>query len=419
MNSVMKKKFHFLSRILLISFAFLFIASCHNLFDDDEPEPTNEYLISYELERSYLPVVVNQGFVQLVQQFPEMSFIRDRVQYGIMIYKIVYKTTLQGEEQRASGLVCVPMGEGTFPLLSYQNGTNTQHSNAPTVNPDFPLYQMLEFVASTGFIISLPDYLGFGSSDNMFHPYMHQESTVQSVIDMLRAVNELVNNYLDVNLKDELYLSGYSQGGWATMQVQKAIEEQYGSEFNLEASACAAGPYNLLQVNDYILSQNTYPMPYFAGYMFNSYMNLDITTTPIDSVFQDPYAGKIPTLYDGSKSGEQINQELTTSVADLFTANYRNNYHTDTTFSSLVAALEENSIGAWSTATPTRIYHGTDDQFIPYEVSETIYSEFQNEGAGNSVELIPLDGLGHTTGIVPAGLLSIEWFLELSGQSPN
>jgi hypothetical protein len=39
----------------------------------------------------------------------------------------------------------------------------------------------------------MPDYLGFGSSDNMFHPYLHKESTVQTVLDMLRAVDELAS----------------------------------------------------------------------------------------------------------------------------------------------------------------------------------------------------------------------------------
>jgi predicted esterase len=307
------------------------------------------------------------------------------------------------------------MGEGTFPVMSYQNGTNTLHSQAPSVNPNNELYLMLEFVASTGFVVSIPDYLGFGASDNMFHPYMDKESTVQSVLDMLRAVEELATNYLDIELKNDLYISGYSQGGWATMQVQKAIEQQFSNEFNLKASACGAGPYDLSYINEYILSQTEYPMPYFAGYMLNSYTNLGDVTTPPDTIFNEPYAGKISTLYDGSKSGEEINAQLTTSVEDLFNASYIENYATDTIYSSLMETLETNSISAWATSVPTRIYHGEEDDFVPAQVSQNIYQDFLDAGvSSNNVELYPLPGLDHTGGIIPTGLASVNWFLELT-----
>lgn len=413
----MKIKFNALTKTLLLSLLVLFFSACHNLFNNDDDEPVNEYLVSYTNVKSYPTFFVKQAFDKISEEYPEVapviSPIKERADHGIMVYKITYYTTFQGNPKLASGLVCVPMGEGTFPVMSYQNGTNTLHSQAPSVNPDNELYQMLEFVASTGFVISIPDYLGFGASDNMFHPYLDKESTVQSVLDMLRAVEELATNYLDIGLENELYISGYSQGGWATMQVQKAIEQQFSNEFNLKASACGAGPYDLSYINEYILSQTEYPMPYFTGYMLNSYTNLGDVTTPTDTVFNEPYAGKISTLYDGSKSGEEINAQLTTSVEDLFNANYIENYATDTIYTSLVETLEANSINAWGTSVPTRIYHGQEDDFVPAQVSQNIYQDFLDAGA-NQVEMFPLPGLDHIDGIIPTGLASVNWFLELT-----
>lgn len=407
-------KFNTLAKTLFISLFVILFSSCHNIFDNDD-EPTNEYLISYQNEGSYLPIFVEALFDRLVDQYPEMVSIRDRVEYGIQIYKISYYTTLQGESQVASGLVCVPMGEGPFPVISYQNGTNTLHSNAPSENPDYNLYMLIESITSAGFVVAIPDYIGFGSSDNTFHPYLHKESTVQTVVDMLRAIDELAENYLNVSVNNDLYITGYSQGGWATMAVQKAIETEYSGEFDLKASACGSGPYDLSYINEYILNQETYPMPYFTGYMFNSYQNLDVIATPIDSVFQEPYAEKIPALYDGTRSGEEINAELTTSVADLFTENYITNYETDTTFTSLRETLVENSVEAWATNIPTRIYHGTADDFVPAQVSQNIYQDFMQLGVSdNQVMMFPLPDLGHTEAIVPTGLASIQWFLELT-----
>jgi predicted esterase len=248
----------------------------------------------------------------------------------------------------------------------------------------------------------------------MSHPYLHKESTVQAVLDMLRAVEELAT-VREFSLNDELYLTGYSQGGWATMQVQKAIEEDFSGEFNLKASAPGAGPYDLNFIKEHILSQDTYPMPYYFGYLYNGLIHLDEESVPpIGEVFSAPYDSLIPTLFDGSKSGEEINAELTTDVAELFTENFRLNYKTDTLFHSLTEVLENNSIKAWNTSTPTRIIHGKSDTYVPAVLSKNIYDDFVAKGAENRVELIEIPETDHINGIVPAGLISINWFLELT-----
>lgn len=401
-----------LGRILILLVLFSFSA-CHNLFNNDDEEPETQYLVSYDMVRTFTPQMVELIFTELVKQFPEMEVVQQRVEHGILVYKITYNTEFKGETTLASGLVCVPTGDGSFPIISYQNGTNTLHSNAPSVNPNYELYVLLETIASTGFVISLPDYLGFGASETMFHPYLHKESTVQTVLDMLRAVEELaqVRNF---TLNNDLYLTGYSQGGWATMQVQKAIEDDFMGEFNLKASAPGAGPYDLSFINDYILSRETYSMPYYFGYLYNSLMNVEETVPAIAEIFSAPYDSLIPTLFDGKLSGEEINAKLDTVVSNLFTENYRLNYKTDTLYKPLMEALNANSIEAWNTTVPTKIIHGKTDTWVPAAVSKAIYDDFVAKGAGSRVELIEFPETDHVRGIVPAGLMSIGWFLELT-----
>jgi dienelactone hydrolase len=351
--------------------------------------------------------------------YPDFQYISDNVEHSISVYKISYLTKFNGDDIIASGLVAIPDTKDViFPMLSYQNGTNTLHNNAPSVNPNYELYLLLEFVASTGFVVSIPDYLGFGESSEMFHPYLDRMSTVQTVTDMMRAVKELAKNYLEIDMNDDLYISGYSQGGWATMQLQKNIEENYMDEFNLKASACGAGPYDLNYINKYVLQQTNYPMPYFLGYMFNSYFNLgDITTAPAD-MFKAPYDERILTLYDGTKSGEEINAQLTTKVADLFTDDYIENFYTDSKFSSVVKSLTDNSIEAWKTTIPMLISHGTNDDFVPPLGSNKIFQDFLSKGvAADKIFLLPLTGATHTTGIIPSGIASVKWFIELKNEN--
>lgn len=402
-----------LNKIIYLIILLFCFASCHNLFNDDD-EPVTEYLVSYEMLKSYTPTQIEWVFDNFFSGYPDLMNIKSKFKLGLVVYEISYNTTFQGENKVASGLVCVPMGEGPFPVLSYQNGTNTEHSNAPSVNPNRDLYLMLEFISSAGFVISVPDYLGFGSSDNMFHPYLHKESTVQSVIDMLRAVEEFAG-IRSIQLNNDLYITGYSQGGWATLQVQKEIETKLSNEFRLKASAPCAGPYDLSYINDYIRGLSDYPMPYFLGYLCHSYSNLEEMDTPVNQIFKEPYASKIPSLFDGSKSGEAINAELTTVISDLLTQDYIQNFDTEQVYASLRSALEENSISAWQTSVPTKIIHGASDTFVPFEVSQDLHDNFVEEGAGNKVELIQLSGMDHTEGIIPAGIISILWFLELKG----
>ncbi len=347
--------------------------------------------------------------------YPQLKNISDNLDYDIDVYTITYSTKFKDSDVIASGLVSVPSTAGTYPLMSYQNGTNTLHSEAPSVNPDNQLFLLLEFIASTGFVVSVPDYLGFGASSNMFHPYLDKESTIQSVTDMLRAVDELTVNHLGFKINKDLYITGYSQGGWATMQLQKAIEDNSDSEFNLKASSCGAGPYDLRYVNDYILGLTNYPMPYFVGYIFNSYLNLGDITNSAGDIFKSPYDQRIMTLYNGTKSGDEINAQLTTATADLFTADYISTANTNVKFSSVISSLGKNSIAAWKTNIPTLLTHGTADNYVPEQISKNMYNEFLAKGVDASkIEYIAIEGAGHNTAIIPSGVATFNWFISLN-----
>lgn len=411
----MKRFALFFAALMLLAF----INSCDLVNGGDDEKPNDKFLVSYQMAKSYLPNFIGVVFNQYTAEYPELQAIADRAERGVFIYRVSYNTIFENQLVKASGLVCVPTGEGPFPVISFQNGTNTLHSNAPSVNPDNELYLLLEFVASAGFVVVIPDYLGFGDSSDMFHPYLHKKSTVRTVLDMNRAARELVTNHLEIGLTNELYITGYSQGGWATMQVQKEIEEKFMDEFNLKASACGAGPFDLTAVNDYILDQTNYPQPYFLAYLMHSFDMLGLTT-PIDEIFAQTYAGKIDTLFNGKLSGPEINAQLTTKISDLLTNDYRVNGKVKEVYNALEDMLAENSVSGWKTEIPTLIIHGMTDDFVPYEIGSGAYQSFLAAGSGiNVVKWLPLPGLGHQNAIIPAELAAMNWFIELHEGNAN
>lgn len=398
---------------LMILFAGLFLHSCDQT---DEPEDkVYDNFISNELKFEITTQEAIAKLTTFAAIMPETSLLGAVVKSDIEVHKITYKTTFKEANIQASGLVCLPKTAGNYPVLCFQNGTNTLHSEAPTENPKSDLLSILESVASMGFIVVIPDYIGFGASSKLTHPYLHAESTTKSILDMLRAVNQFgtEDDVLAKPTKD-LFIFGYSQGGWATMQLQKSIEKDYSTEFNLIASSCAAGPYSIEYMNKFITEKEDYPMPYFLTYLLNSYTAIGLITNPLSDFIQAPYAAKIPGLFDGKHSGSEINAQLTTQMSTLLTPEYRTGFATDTKFAGVRSAFVANSIEPWLISTPTRLYHGANDEFIPPALSQKMLLDFKAKGVSDAkIESIVIPGVDHSLGVIPVGFQTILWFLTL------
>jgi pimeloyl-ACP methyl ester carboxylesterase len=400
---------------------FLFIAllagfllnSCDK--DPDNPSITKyDFFVSNEIKSTLTSKDAIAKLTTFQVILPETSIFGLVIKNDVDIHKLVYKTSFKKEGIQASGLVCVPKTPGDYPILCFQNGTNTENRAVPSENPKDELYQILESVASMGFIVVMPDYIGFGASSKLPHPYLQKESTTQSIIDMLRAVKEFsTQEKILAKPTKDLFLFGYSQGGWATMALQKDIEQNYASEFNLMASSCAAGPYSITYMNEYVTGKLDYPMPYFLAYVLNSYILTGQISNPISEIFQAPFATKIPGLFDKVQSGGTINSQLTTQMANLLTPEYKTGFSTNSKFAGIRSAFVANSIEPWLIKTPTRLYHGQNDEYIPVSLSQKMAADFKTKGVTeDKIKLVIIPGYDHPTGVIPVGFQTILWFLE-------
>lgn len=406
----MKKNLKLLALFFLLT-PLLLMQSCRK---DPGPDPfaDNDYLLSSDLLMMRTKENIVSVLTLAATQYPAVGDIIDDIISGVNIYSITYRTIFMGEEVTASGLVCIPSVPGTYPVLSFQNGTNTLHSAAPTADPQALQFQMIEYIASTGYVVIIPDYLGFGASKQMAHPYLHKESTVQTVVDMLYAVTEFDQDVAkDITITDESYLIGYSQGGWATLALVDALENDYSADFTVRAASCGAGPYDLGYVNSYVLGQTQYPMPVYFAYIANTYSLYDLYSVDLADLFNAPYAGRIPGLFDGLHSPEQINAELSVNITELFKAEYISGYSTSATYQSVRNAMTVNSIQGWDSNVPILFLHGTADVQVMPVLSENMHNAMTTAGTNPVTCLyVTLEGLGHGTGSVPAVLAGLEFF---------
>lgn len=324
----------------------------------------------------------------------------EAIQYDVEIFKVTYKTHYKGEEIIASGLVILPDTDDDVSMLSFQHGTIAAHDEAPTAQP-INSTQLVYYSAlgTIGMITVVPDFIGFGESDHIMHPYYVEEYTANAVIDLIRAAKELAAKK-DLSFNKKLFLAGYSQGGYATMATHKYIEEQGLPGFKLAASFPAAGGYDIKGVQEYFFEQEEYDQPYYLAYVARSYQTAYDWTEPLSKFFQEPYASRIPGLFDGSNSGSEINAQLTYTVADLVTEDILAEIDTDPQYAYIVNAFNDNSLTDWLPQRPMYMFHGDNDDTVPYMNSVDVYMDFISAGA-DSVYFRTLDGANHSTGVQP------------------
>lgn len=383
------------TRLLAAAFVVLLVSSCDDNSDEPAP-PENEKLVD-----ATLLYTASASQLKFLAQFSGFDLDVDEIKYDAEVYKVTYKTTFDNDEIIASGLVVLPKTNVEVGMVSFHHGTITLHDDAPSnlteTDPDALLYAAL---SSSGFITVIPDYLGFGSSTSILHPYYVEEYTASSVIDMLIAAKELSFEE-DISFNKKLFLAGYSEGGYVTMAAHKGIEEQDPEDFDLIASFPAAGAYDIAGMENYLLSLETYDDPSYIAYIIRAYQLTYDFPDVLTDFFQQPYADRIPGLFDGSKGTSEINSQLTSTLADLLTEELYENLNSDPEYAYIKDAFIENSLTDWTPSAKMYMYHGESDVTVPYQNSVDTYDQLIANGASSSnLTFITLTG-DHGSAIQP------------------
>jgi len=327
------------------------------------------------------------------------------LEQSVKIVSITY-VTLDGlgDKVKASGALMIPQELDDMPLLSLQHGTVFKREEVASVSPLNSIEGMAgTLIASLGYVVCVPDYVGFGVSEEM-HPYIHAKSLAVSVIDFMRAAQDYCDAK-DIILNDQIFLAGYSEGGYATMATHKEIEENYAGEFILTAVAPMAGPYDLETDMQNIFQTADYAELNYLAFIFTAWDHI-YQWNNLDYVFYEPYASKMPNLYDGSKGSGEIARELPNDFNQLFRADFIQSVR-DGNETDMLAVARENTLLDWAPIAPVRLYHGTADQIVPYHHATTALANLNN--AGGTVELVTIQGGGHVSSALPAFLDVVDW----------
>jgi pimeloyl-ACP methyl ester carboxylesterase len=350
----------------------------------------------------------SRATLQLLATGFGQSQIAALLKYDVETYTLAYSTTFKGQRVEASGLIMVPKGIDTeAALVSLQHGTTFDKDEAPSVRGGF---QGLEFFASAGYITLMPDFLGYGISDSLFHPYYDREHSSSTVIDMLEAAQEFLARQ-KIACNGKLFLAGYSEGGYVTLAAAREIEINPIDGLKLIAVAAGAGGYDLPGMLGGITSGNYYAYPSYLAFVLMSYNNTYEWQKPLSYFFTGKYADALAKTMNGGYSGGYINSQLTTHVPSLFNPVFFENLRKPGGEPQLKEALEANSVSGWKTNVPIRLFHGTKDEIIPFENSQITLDKFQAAGSQN-VTLTLIPGGTHSNSFEPMLRDFIPWFLS-------
>ena len=309
--------------------------------------------------------------------------------YDVKAYKVVYKTPdADGNLVEASGLVTAPVKHTRTPspVISLQHGTifldvpPSSLKGAAQSAPEVSYSDIAIMFASQGYVVAAADFVGYGDTNDLLHPFIHADTLASTTVDMLRATAAVATRN-QIRLNGQLFLSGYSEGGFATLAAQRSLERDFPNVFPITASAAGAGPYDMTTTAMAIVASDLLPVPAYIGYVVKAYDSV-YHLDRISAYFQEPYVDAINNSFDGSLTREQINARLTYVTADLLDPVFRSEYLGGGE-QDLKNAMADNNLHDWVPLAPTRLFHGPDDVSVPYFNTPIAVATMQAKGAKN------------------------------------
>ena len=147
-----------------------------------------------------------------------------------------------------------------------------------------------EYVAFSNYLVIMPDYEGYGASNNVSHPYLMREVQArQSIMSLLKGIGWFTSNKdlwsgkgLDkYSLKKnyKIVFEGYSQGGAVAAATYRYFlehkNEAWAKNLPIIGAVCGDGPYDPFATLKYYCKTNYVDLPVAPALMLKGMCDYD------------------------------------------------------------------------------------------------------------------------------------------------
>lgn len=366
-------------------------------------------------------------------------------------YKIEYLTQdAQGKDITVSGVIVFPLvppsDMSQVPILSIQHPTLLERRFSPSeilaglqnpVESQFFAYIAL-LAAAKDYLVVASDYPGLGISKEP-HPFCHS-SLSSSVVDAIRVakvVLEEKGNLKPNGWNGDVYLIGYSEGGYASMVAARDIQQNYSKEISLAGVAALSGPYSLSNTmrREMTTPKKDYKTPYLLPMLLHAYNTMYPDSgfaleTAIAQVLTDipDYTDKLQEMLGGEHGPHEINALLMAKKdysqmgpVAVLSPEFLSLLE-DTKSKTVMALAENDAYRNWVPQIPMKLIHHSKDETVPVGNTMEAYQAFGGENS-EFVEMELFDGVFSVTGTVhedasaASFLKGILWLISL--KNPN
>lgn len=296
--------------------------------------------------------------------------------YTVDIYDITYYTKWHdGSTIKATGLLYLPR-DSKKPLaeLVYDHGTRIARGRYKKPSGEENI--CLAF-AMDGYEVMQPDYIGLGTGDK-FHLYQHAESEGQAGVDMIFAARELTDS-LHIRRSGQLFITGYSQGGHASLATHKLIEQKYSDKLHVTASSPMSGAYDMCGVQGEVMF-HPYGNPHYLPYLLTSFNEVYHFVPDINKIYKHPYDSLVPLLFDGQHSIRAIDKQLPSVPKDMINDEFVQAFVADSNH-PLRIALRDNSLCEWVPQAPVQLCYCDSDKQVTALNAIVAYNTMKKLGA--------------------------------------
>ncbi|MFH8368658.1 hypothetical protein [Streptomyces sp. NPDC018031] len=300
--------------------------------------------------------------------------------HAVRAYRVVYRTVDQdGRPTTASQLVAVPeTGRDRLRVVSWLHGTTVFRGDVASVKADSSDRAAALLFAGSGRLVSAPDYLGLGEGPG-HHPYGHPEATVSASLDALRAARSLARQH-GHSLDRRVLISGFSQGGPATMMLGKALQQGADPYFRPGALAPVAGPFDLSTFEAGAAADELRNAPLYLAYFATAWQRMYGIYDEPGEAFRAPYDKEVENLFDGHHTPAQIAAALPTTSKELFTDEFRDRVrHPAGELRERLNVLDTTC--DWRPEVPVYLYHASGDADVAYSHALHCTRQLADNGA--------------------------------------